>query len=204
MESSRLKETNYKISNLTLEQARLNGEVVALSNSQIIRTIQKIKNKNFSQYEIDSLLEEKKKVSHRKNKKENRLRLLEINKKIDAILYLPEIISVSFDDKRHFYNIIEKNGFTVNGINYVPFLASAGMIRRDTYLFIDESLKGEVHEIFNNKRNQDIEIVPAKFSAYYSLFSSSTIPVTFPKIAVVPDLIIKTIRKVDYSTYQGI
>jgi hypothetical protein len=204
IESGRLKEAKFKIKNLTLDQARLNGEVVSLSNSQMIRTIQKLTNKAFSQFDLDKLLDEKRVLTKKKNSNENRDSLKELNKMIDEILYIPQIISIFFEDKRHFYNILDRDGFYVNGIRYVPFLASAGMIRRDTYLFIDSSLKEEIAEIFNNGRNQDVEINPSKFSAYYSLFSSSTIPVSFPKIAVVPDMIIKQVRVVDFSTYMGV
>lgn len=203
IQSKRLKELNFKIKNLTLEQARLNGEVISLSNSQVIRTIHKLTDKKFSQYALDKLLEKKKYLTRRKNKKENRGLLKELNKQIDDMLYIPQIISVSFDDKRHFYNILNKGGILVNGILYVPFMSSAGMIRRDTYLFIDSTLKDDITKIFNCGRNEEVEIVPSKFSAYYSLFSSSTIPVSFPRIAVVSDLLIKTVRKVDFSTYQG-
>ncbi len=204
--SSRLKDSNYKIKQLTLDQARLNGEVISLSNSQMIRTIQKLTNKEFSQSSLSDLQKQKTILSRQKNKKQNRAEINSINKKIDEMLYIPEIISVAFDDKRHFYNILnsKQKGILVNGIRYVPFMASAGMIRRDTYLFIDDKLEEEINNIFDNERNKETEIVPAKFSAYVSLYTSSTLPVSFPKIVVVPDLIIKSIRKVDFSTYVGV
>lgn len=204
IESSRLKESKFKIKNLTIEQARVNGEIVAVSNSQMIRTIQKLKNKQFSQYELDKLLEQKKLLTRKKNKKEHREILDSVNKQIDDMLFIPEIISISFDDRRHFYNILSRKGFEVNGVTYVPFMASAGMIRRDTYLFVDQTLLKSLSDIFNNNRDETVEINPSKFSAYYSLYSSSTLPVSFPKMAVVPDLIIKTIRTVDFSTYVGV
>jgi hypothetical protein len=203
IQSSRLKESNFKIKNLTLDQARLNGEVVSLSNSQMIRTIQEVKNKSFSQYAIDKLLKEKNFLSKKKSNKDTKKRIKELHDEIDKMLFLPEIISVSFDDKRHFMNILDRNGFLVNGVTYVPFMASAGMIRRDTYLFIDNTIKEVIELKLNNGRDEEVEIVPAKFSAYYSLYSSSTIPVSFPKMAVVSDLIIKSIRTVDFSTYVG-
>lgn len=200
-----MKESNYTIKKLSLDEARLNGEVISLSNSLMIRTIQRITNRKFSQFELDNLQKEKKVLSRGKNKKINRLAIGNVNKKIDEILYIPEVISVEFEDKRHFYNILnsKKKGIVVNNVLYVPFMASAGMIRRDTYLFISEKISKECSDIFNNGRDINTELVPAKFSAYYSLYSSSTLPVSFPKIAVVPDLIIKTIRKIDFSTYMG-
>lgn len=204
IESSRLKESRFKIKNLSIEQGRLNGEIVAVSNSQMIRTIQKLTNKEFSQYELNKLLEQKRLLTRKKNKKEFRENLDSVNRQIDSMLFIPEIISISFDDRRHFYNILSRNGFSVNGTNYVPLMASAGMIRRDTYLFVDEKLLNSLANVLNNNRNKDIEINPSKFSAYYSLYSSSTLPVSFPKMAVVSDLLIKTVRRVDFSSYMGV
>lgn len=202
-ESGRLKETNYKIKNITIEDARLDGELISISNSQMVRTILKLKNREFSQYKLDELLSIKKSLSKKKNSVQIRRQITEINSKIDAMLFIPELISVTYNDRRHFKNILNKGGIQINGKVYLPFMASAGMIRRDSSLYIDADIKEEIDLLFNNNRNRDVEIVPAKFLAYYSLYSSSTIPVSFPKIAVVPDLIIKSIKRVNYSTYMG-
>lgn len=203
LESDRLKEFKFNIEGLTIEQARLNGELVSISNSEIVRTIYRVQNREFSQFHLEALLSEKKKISNRKNSKENRELLEDINKRIDGLLFIPEIVSILFKDKRHYSNILNKNGFVVNGIRYVPFMASAGMVRRDTSLFISSDIKKEVMTLFENDRDKTVEIVPAKYSAYYSLYSSSTIPVSFPRIAVVPDFLMNVKRKVDFSTYMG-
>jgi len=81
-------------------------------------------------------------------------------------------------------------------------MASAGQIRRSSVLFMRTSrLKQDITIKFNDGRDLNKQIVPAKFSAYYSLYSSSTLPVSFPRLAVVPDLTIKAVKKVDFSTY---
>lgn len=199
--SARLRDKNYKINSLDLNTARLNGEVVQIAMSQLVRTLFKLKNKNLSQYEIDTLLEERKKLSRKKSSPKTRQEMALLDGKIDELLFIPELINVKFDDRRHYTNIVEKKGFLVNGKRYVPFMSSAGQIRRSSSLFIEESLKHAIQDIFNNGRDLSKEIVPAKFSAYYALYSSSSIPVTFPRLAVIPDLTIKSIRKVDFSTY---
>lgn len=202
-QSSRLKDTNFKIKNITIDEARLNGEVISISNSEMVRTIQRVTHKKFSQQTIDELVQTKKSLSKRRNSKGNRSTLTKLMSDIDEYLFMPEIISVYFDDKRHFQNILD-GGFYVNGKTYVPFMASAGMIRRDTSLFIESQIWEQVDEIFNNNRNRDVEIVPAKFLAYYSLYSSSTVPIPFPRIAIVPDLTITAVKPVDFSTYKGV
>lgn len=204
LESARLKESNYNIKNLSINDARLNGELISISNSEMVRTIFRLTNHEFFQYKLDDLLYERIKLKRKPNNKDNRKSISALSKEIDELLFIPEVVSVVFNDRRHFTKILERNGFLLNGRRFIPFLASAGMVRRDIGLFIDADLQPKIDLIFNNNRNRDVEIAPAKFLAYYSLYSSSTIPISFPKIAVVPDLIIKTLRKVDYSTYQGV
>jgi len=204
LSSARLKDKNYKIEGLIIDEARMDGELISISNSEMVRTVLRVTHREFSQYKLDGLLDEKKKISNRRNTRDNRERITQPNNEIDDMLFIPDIISVSFDDRRHFKNILDRNGFHVNGKRYIPFMASAGMVRRDISLFIDSDIYDEVDVLFNNDRNRDVEIVPAKFLAYYSLYSSSTIPVSFPRIAVVPDMTITATKKVDFSTYQGV
>jgi hypothetical protein len=59
-------------------------------------------------------------------------------------------------------------------------------------------------KILENGRDEYTPMVTAKFGAYFSLYSSSTLPVSFPKVAVVPDKIIESVRHVDFVTYQGV
>jgi hypothetical protein len=59
-------------------------------------------------------------------------------------------------------------------------------------------------DILENGRNEQVPMVEAKFGAYFSLYSSSTLPVSFPKLAIVPDKEISTTRKVDFVTYTEI
>lgn len=184
--SKRLKDKNYNLRKLSIDQARLNGELIAISDSQLIRTLHKIENRVFVQSELDEILGEKKRVVGRKNSVTNRKRISEINQKIDSLLFLDKIISVQFDDRRHFRKIIDRGGIKLNGKHFVYFMASAGQTRRDTCLFIDETIKDEITNIFNNGRDVTVPIVPQKFAAYYSLFSSSSLSVSAPRIAVVP------------------
>ena len=193
--SDRLRDSNWKIEDLSLEQARLNGEVIQISNSQMVRTIFSITGRRFSQFDLDELLEKKKRITSKQNSKKSRKDISDILDEIDEYLFIPEIVNVEFEDRRHYLKIIKRGGFAVNGVNYVPFMSSAGQIRRSSSLFIDERIKEQITDIFNNGRDLSKEIVPAKFSAYYALYSSSSIPVSFPRLAVVPDLIIKTKKK---------
>jgi hypothetical protein len=200
--SNRLKKARYKI-NISLDDARKNGEIITINNSEMIRTLFRLKNIKFSQDEIDSLLYQKKKTKRLNDSIENRNKLKEIEEKIESILFQEDFISIEFDNKAHYKTIIKNKGFYVNGIKYTPFMASAGMIRKNTALFINNNYKYQLIEILENGRNRDAQVVPAKLGAYFSLYSSSTLPVSFPKFAVIKDKEINTIKRVDFVTYVG-
>ena len=82
-------------------------------------------------------------------------------------------------------------------------MASAGMIRKNTAMFINNNIKHPLMDILENGRNESVPMVAAKFGAYFSLYSSSTLPVSFPRFAIVPDKEIETVRRVDFIQYQG-
>lgn len=181
---------------MTINEARKSGEIVSIGDSQMLRSLRKIKGKECSQEEIFTLFIERKKIKGRKSNQENIQELLEIDEKIDNILFIPEIISIFVEDLRH-YEYIGKNGFFVNGIKFKRLMCGAGQARRNNALFITEEFEISLKTILNNGR-KDIEITPAKFSAYFSLASSSSLPVSFPYFCVVPDLEIKRIEQIDY------
>ena len=193
--TSRLKKSNYSV-NLTIDLARKTGELVSIGDSQMLRSLRWIKQQEISQSEIDHLLFEKKRIKRKKHTVENSQRLLEIENQLDKILFVPEIISIFVDDIRH-YEYIGQNGFTVNNIKYKRLLCGAGQARRNNSLWISEEFETPLKTILNNDR-QDIEITPAKFSAYFSLASTATLPVSTPYFCVVPDYEIKRIERVDY------
>jgi hypothetical protein len=199
-DSDRLKESHYRIKKISFSEASLNGEMINISDSELIRVLFRITNKKFSEIKLKELQDEKKKLSKSKNSVANRNKLKEIHKNIEEMLFVEQLITIQFKDKRHFKNIKEK-GLFINGKEYCFFMASAGQTRRDQSLFIEASIKKEIAKILNNGRNEDNEIVPQKFSAYYSLYSSSSQKVDFPKICIVPDILFNAKKTVNFSKY---
>ena len=171
---------------LNINDARKNGELISIGNSQLLTTIRQIKNRTDYEDRLNELLEQKKIA---KKKLDNPLRLYEIEKEIDAILFVPEIISLVVEDNRHYVKIINE-GLFVNGKKYVRLMCSAGQARRNNVLLIDSEIEHQTKETLNNGR-KDIPIVPAKFNAYFALASSTALPVTAPLFTVVKDCEIK-------------
>ena len=181
----------------------LNGEIITLSNSQLVRSVLELRGRKFSPILLSEMESQRKNLQKRKTTEKTKAELSNLFEKIQDMLFIPEIISVRFSDKRHYSNILKRDGFFISGKKYKPFMASAGMLRRDSVLFIDADILDALSDKFENGRNKDIEIVPAKFSAYYSLYSSSSFEVTFPNIAIIPDCVFKSVKHVNYGTYVG-
>jgi hypothetical protein len=77
-------------------------------------------------------------------------------------------------------------------------ICGAGNSRRNTVLFIDEKYFDIVNGVLNNGRDLNKELVHAKFNAYYGLYNSSGLNVSFPKILVVKDLETERLVKADF------
>lgn len=202
--SDRLKKSNYNIATLTLDQARKNLEVISINSSELLRALFRIKRINFSQRELDKLFSDRKKIRRLPDSPDNRNTLAELNQKIESILFVEDLVSIVFTNKAHYKQIAKRNGFYINGIRYVSFMASAGMIRRNTALFINNNYKYQLVSLLENGRDGNVELVSAKWGAYFSLYSSSTLPVSFPRIAIISDKTMKVTRHVDFVEYRGV
>ena len=126
-----------------------------------------------------------------------------INEQLDNLLYINDIISVEFDDSRHYKTIIGKGGIWINGKKYVRLLVGAGMARRSTVLFANEEIFPDLQKFLNCGRDESIPLVPNKYSAYLALASSSTLRVSTPKFVVIPDCEIEKIIEVDFLHDDG-
>jgi hypothetical protein len=182
--SERLKESDYNL-NITPHQARKNGELISLGESQMLKSLQEIKGRHYTREEIDELFDKKRKLKSALSNSDNILALRQIEKQIDEILFVPEIISLIVDDTRHYEEIIE-NGLFVNNHKFVRLMCSAGQMRRNNVLFIDSRFEKQLKKVLNNGR-KNIKLNPSKFNAYFALSSSTALPVSFPSFMVVPD-----------------
>lgn len=200
--SDRLRKSNYNI-DISFKDARKNSEIVTINNSALLRALFRYKNINFDQNELDNLLISNKKLKKLANSEENRERIAENSSKIEKSLYVEDLVSIEFSNKAHYLTILKKHGFYINGTRFVPFLASAGMIRRNTAMFINNNIKHPFMDLLENSRDEKVPMTAAKYGAYFSLYSSSTLPVSFPSFAVVPDKEIEAMRRVSLIEYQG-
>ena len=194
--TERLKNSNYKI-NISLDEARRNGEVIRLGDSEMLRAILRIKGIKFSQESLDLLLKEKLHLSRKQNNPENRKKIREISEKIDGILFCDLIFVLKVSDVRHYKRAAEQ-GIIINGVKFFRILSSAGHARRSSAIFAAETIWNELNDFLNCGRKQDKIVGLSKYNAYKALASSASLPVSSPTFVVVPDCVITKKMVVDW------
>jgi hypothetical protein len=180
--TSRLKELDYKLNDYSVSDARLNGELVQIGDNQVFRTIRSINGYAPDLERLEGLKLRRADIQTDGNDEEQ---LLVVQKEIDGILHVPEIVNVHADDKQ-VYKEISKNGFIVNGIEYGRLSSGAGQSRRNIASFVDVRIKEELEKKLNcGLKVKKINV--AKYNAYFGLYMSATYPVDTPRVCLIDD-----------------
>lgn len=202
LDGNKILDNNLNI-NYDLKEARMNGEVVSVGDSQVLRVIRRVVGREVDFNRLDELIAEKNRLKRnikKFNERETKNRLFEVLREIDYYLYIPEYVSV-VNEKRSKYNKIAKKGFFINGQLYIRFMCSAGNARTNTAFFIRADIFDEVAKILQNG-HREVEIAEAKYNAYFSLSASATLEVSTPNVIVVPDCVVKRKELIDKVTLK--
>lgn len=194
--SSRLKKFNYNIT-IDYNEALENGEIIALSDNQMLRTIRKVvieKYKDNSEIKkrildkniLEEFYQNIDKIKKEKNSKENIQTLQETKQNIIDMCYIPEYITIVMEHDKH-YEYLYNNGLVINDKTYFRISTSAGKGRSSTVTFCSSDILESVNEILDNGRDKTKKFSPSKFNAYKGLYESKTQTVTTPRFCVVPD-----------------
>jgi hypothetical protein len=194
-----------------LSSLRSKQELVALADSQVLRTIRMIKynrlkeqNEHFVEYnkeQLEWLIKQKKrllKTEPQSRAEKNALgsEIKQVNNKINDMLYIPEYILVTIEQDSHYRTMIRK-GLFINGRKYVRLLCSAGMARNNTVAFIEESYEEELKRYLRNGV-KDVKITKNKYNAYFALASTATHILSTPKVLLIDDCEINMTKKIDW------
>ncbi|TCJ00420.1 RNA dependent RNA polymerase, partial [Cytobacillus praedii] len=197
--SSRLKEFNYDIQNLSFDEAKQNKEVISMFDSQLFRSIRHLNNKDFNINELNKCKKELSELKKRNCSADKHRQINEIQSQINKMLFVPEIISIVIENKSH-YRYLFRNRLKLNGLEYRRLTCSAGQARSSVVIFCESAMADKLDAVFDNGRDQNIELVPSKFNAYKGLITSSTSTVSTPRFCLVPDYTSPTDVKVNYVT----
>lgn len=177
--------------NIPFKDAKRRGWIVSIADNQLLKFIRDIKNINFGLQKntLQELYKKRNDLKSLPKSKENSKDIAKYQKKIDDILFVPDIISVHANTSKKDYISIAKESFKVNNITFKRLCAGAGQLRRNTVLFVNEELYDNLEKIMmcglTKKRIGKINL--SKFSAYYSLYTSSVSFIRTPRVCVVPE-----------------
>jgi len=185
LHSEKLRNSNWNLW-LPLEEAMANGtDIVALSDSQVLRFIDEINNKN-TDLIAKGLKYKIKETKLKPYSIANKNKIQRLYTELYETQFQPDYMCVIMDNKADYLRA--NKGFSVNGIRYKRFLGTNGGIKNSTIVYVSERVYPILKERLDCGRNKEIPLVPAKLEAYQALICSGSIPVSMPKgIIVVPD-----------------
>lgn len=187
---------------LPLHEARRNGEVVALSDSQVLRWIDELNGVNDTETRAASLWKQIRTLRKENNSSQNRRLIRKLYAELDEVQCRRDYLLLIIDRERDYK--IACGGFSINGIKYVRLLGTNGGIKNSTIVFVSERLSGELLRRIDNGRDRTKELVPAKFEAYRALTCSASTPVSDPKgLLVVNDCETKFVSPTLYLNDEG-
>ncbi|MEI6296335.1 MAG: hypothetical protein WCO84_01640 [bacterium] len=200
--SGYLAEFNNKVE-LSFRSAKKYSRMIALADSQMLRTIRKVCGKAIDYADLETWYDERDKLKRKSSSGENAERISELQHNIDEMLFIPQYVTVVMETKKH-YEKLFKDGFdvVVDGEcrSFRRLSCSASQARTSTVVFCDISILDKVVEILDNGRNKQVPISSAKFNAYFGLYSSASKIVSTPKFCVVPDFENKKTVTVNHVT----
>ena len=186
--SSRLRRAKWNLQ-LTVNQARENKELIALSESQMMRFIDELNGITNPELHISDIKSQIKRLKFEKNLSISRPKIKKLYEELDKYQFKKDYVCVVIDNNKDYYKIY-KNGFKINGITYRRLLGTTGGVKNNTIVFVNEKLLSELKRRIDNGRDLTKQYTPAKLEAYNALVCSSSTPVSMPNgVVVVHDCI---------------
>ena len=192
--SSLLKEFGYKI-NMEFDEAKKLKCVIALADSQMLRTIREVRGQIIDFDKVEESYTEReiyvKKLSNSKSLGKDDIEKIvtnrnEVQSEIDDMLYVKDYVTIVMESTKD-YDYICENGVEINGKVYHRLSCSAGQARKSTIVVCPDDIIDEVIYRLDNDRNKNIPLAASKYNAYFGLSSSATQVVSEPKFIVVKD-----------------
>lgn len=185
--SVRLRRAKWNLE-LSVAEARDNDEIVALSDSQLLRFIDKLNNVENVDEEARQIKREIKRLKNEPHSPKNKIAINKLYNLLDGLLFKPDYMHLVIDKEKDYWRACK--GFEINGIKYARLLGTNGGVKTKTIVFVSERLVYDLRKLIDNGRDKSKKLVPAKFEAYRALTCSGSTPVSWPKgIAVVNECI---------------
>lgn len=180
-------ENNLDIKRYTIRNALADGALVSIGDSIMLDRIRHLRGDDRSPAEIFQEIQQQRGVLKLCKKLDKMREARVVADRLNRKLFEPAIIIVKTNKKAE-YRKLAKAGFYVNGVRYVRIAASAGQLRRNCSMFVDEKYFKDLYHILMcgmDEKVKDINI--GKLTAYFALTTSSILWVDEPRVCVVKD-----------------
>ena len=200
--------------------------VVSLGSSQILRWLEELNKTEKNDEKASEIKAEIKLLKKLPATETSKKRISDLYDELYNLQFQRDYVMLVVDKVKN-YRYACKNGFTISvkcgkkteKIKYRRFLGTAGSIKKNTIIFVNEKKYKELYKRINNGRytgpkngekvkqyngmDLNYKFIPAKINAYFALQCSASIAVTWPKIIVVNDAFTKFKEKVRIVKNSG-
>lgn len=192
--SSLLREFGYKIET-TFDEARTLKNVIALADSQMLRTIRDIRGKEIDFDKVEEYYTEREEydnqLAHSNKLSDEEVKYIsskrkEVQQKINETLFISDYVTIVIESEKDYDYICDK-GVIINGKSYHRLSCSAGQARKSTIVVCADDIIDTVIQRLDNGRDKTVPLAASKYNAYFGLSSSATQIVSEPKFIVVKD-----------------
>lgn len=192
LNSTYLDMNDYNI-NLDLCDVVYNSEVViSVGHSQLIKWIEEEAGTSDNYIKVQKIRQEIKNLKKLDNTFDNQAAIKSKYDELYKYQFEDNLVSIQFDKKSHFDKCCSK--LIINGKKFHRLYGTPGGLKMSTVLFINNDFYDAINKKINNGRRhtkiKNGEEVPvmhsvAKLEAYYALTSSTSSPVSWPRMIVV-------------------
>lgn len=189
--------TEKRKQQIELNECLKSGLVISLSDSQMLKTIRDITGQKVDRDQLEEWYKERDWIKKKKNSKQNKIRIQQLQQNIYDMMYIPQYITVVMESAKDYERMYTK-GFMFNGKKYVRLSCSASQARVSTIVFTEESIKDEIKRRLDCGRDMNHPMAPSKYNAYFGLYSSAIRTVRKPRFCIVPDFEEEMEHEVDY------
>lgn len=156
----------------------MNGEVISLADSQVLRWIDELNGITDAEERAVSIKREIRRLKSEQGTIQNRRTIRRLYSDLDAVQFKPDYMCLIIDREKDYHRACA--GFSINGVTYRRLLGTNGGIKNSTIVFVSERLCDVLRTKIENGRLPSKELVPAKLEAYKALTCSASIPVSMP------------------------
>lgn len=150
--------------------------LISLASSYLVRSIDELSEREFSEERVAELKREIKRLKRQKSTAETKRTLLKKQQELQQLLYLPDYVNIVIESEKHYDRLVK--GFSINGIRFKRLLATSGGVKMSTIVFVNETLHRGLMERIHCGRDMEKTFVPAKLESYMGLVCSASNPVS--------------------------